>query len=143
MNYDDAYPTCSETHVTLRVFPGELGTPTVTSALGLEPTSTQLARQRVENPPGPASAALPAGWFLSSEGIVASKDARRHLDWLLDQLVPRAGSLLQLRSRGASMDVSCFWASAHGHGGPTVSSSQSSKLAALGLDLWFDVYSDG
>jgi hypothetical protein len=142
VDYDDTYSTCSETFVSLRVLPGELGVPSVSSALGLEPTQAQVHRPRAESQSGRATAAVPAGWFLSSKGLVESKDVRRHLDWLLDQLIPKAEALQRLRSRGAIIDVSCYWVSAHGHGGPALSAAQSAKLATLELDLWFDVYCD-
>ena len=65
---------------------------------------------------------------------------RRHLDWLLSIIVPRADMIGALQSEGCRMDVSCFWASASGHGGPSVRPDQMGELARLGLELWFDVY---
>jgi hypothetical protein len=65
---------------------------------------------------------------------------RRHLDWLLSRIEPRADAIHALRSDGCCMDVSCFWVSASGHGGPSVLPAQMGPLARLGLELWFDVY---
>ena len=45
-----------------------------------------------------------------------------------------------LRRDGARISVSCFWTSAHGHGGPIVGVTQMKALAELGLDLELDVY---
>jgi hypothetical protein len=80
---------------------------------------------------------------LTSEGKVASRDLRRHLDWLLDQI--DADMILQARVKAGKSDVSCFWSSATGHGGPTVDPEQMAKLAEHGLQLWIDFYdsSDG
>lgn len=38
------------------------------------------------------------------------------------------------------MDISCFWASAYGHGGPALSPQSMQKLAQLELEIGFDVY---
>jgi hypothetical protein len=65
---------------------------------------------------------------------------RRHLDWLLDQLLPLKATLDSLRADGASLDVSCFWVSAFGHGGPEVAPAQAAKFATLDLSFWFDFY---
>src|SRR5262245_50739220 len=130
MEYNDEYPTCGRTYATVRIF--GLPATEVESTLGL--ISTQMQSASVV-PPGP-----PNGWFLSTEGAIVSRDIRRHLDWLLDRLEPKAAALAELRSRGASVDVFCYWLSASGHGGPTLSPSQAKKLAALDLECGFDVY---
>ena len=72
--------------------------------------------------------------------MVESRDVRRHLDWLLSRIDPRADAIHSLRSDGCRMDVSCFWVSASGHGGPSVLPAQMGPLARLGLELWFDIY---
>lgn len=141
--YDDAYPSCVRTSATLRIYPGALDPDEVTLRLGVEPS---LVQRRGE-PLGPGQRKLAAlnAWFLSSEGeVVDSRDARRHLDWILDRLEGgRAGALAELRRGGAAVDLSCYWLSARSSGGPTLSAPQMGRLAALGLDLWFDVYFHG
>lgn len=136
-DYDDDYATCAETYATLRVY--ELAPQVVTSALGLEPDSTQT-RGDAMYPRAGSPLYRVDGWFMTSRGFVASRDVRRHLDWLLDRLEPCASALRDLRSAGARMDVSCFWASASGHGGPALSPKQSQRLGNLDLEVWFDVY---
>ena len=134
MPYNDDYATCERTYASFRVYgvpPGE-----VTRALALEPSDSQSEGEARTI----GSRAKPDGWFLSSKNSIESRDVRRHLDWLLDLLGPQATALRDLRQRGAVMDVSCFWLSASGHGGPTISPEQATKLAALDLDCWFDVY---
>ena len=133
--YNDDYPTCSSTYATLRVYFGAISPDEISSRLNLEPSRTQFAEVR-----GPGIMDVPAGWFLTSEGAVDSNDVRRHLDWLLHQIADKSSVFDSLRSAGVSIDVFCYWLSASGHGGPTLSPTQMSVLASLGLDVGFDVY---
>ena len=131
------YPTCQRTYATFRVYPASLDPADVTARLGIEPSDWQ--RRCESRKPGGRPAKL-HGWFLSSDGVVKSRDVRRHLDWLLSRIAPRAAAIHALRSDGCRMDVSCFWVSASGHGGPSVLPAQMGPLVQLGLELWFDVY---
>ncbi len=131
------YPTCERTYATLRIYPESLDPSEVTARLGIQPSDWQ--RRGESRRPGSRPAKL-SGWFLSSEGAVESRDVRRHLDWLLSHIAPRGDVIRALQSEGCRMDVSCFWVSASGHGGPSVRPAQMGELARLGLELWFDVY---
>ncbi len=133
--YNDLYPTCEETYATLRIYPDALDPDEVTERLGVTPTKVQ----RVGDKRGSYTCDL-NGWFLCSNGQVHSRDSRRHIDWILDQVESCAEELENIRKSGGRADISCSWLSASGHGGPTVSPHQSNRLAALGLDCWFDVY---
>jgi len=65
---------------------------------------------------------------------------RRHLDWLLGQILPRADVLRELQeTAGISMNVNCIWWSATGGGGPTLWPEQMRRLADLNLECSFDV----
>ena len=134
------YATCEETYVTLRIYPGEIDPEEVTRILNLTPTGQQ--RRGAANP----SKRLPDrtfklhGWFLSSEGQVESTDSELHLDWLFQKLSGREDALERLRRSGAETDVACFWVSANGHGGPTLSPERAGQLERYGLTLWFDIY---
>jgi hypothetical protein len=55
-------------------------------------------------------------------------------------MLARADAVRGLQAGGCRMDVSCYWLSRSGHGGPAVSAAQMGELARLGLELWFDVY---
>jgi hypothetical protein len=143
MTYDDDWASCASTHVTLRIYPGTIAIEEVSRRLSLTPTRTQTSSHRHTRPDGKVQAARPAGWFVSSKLHVQSRDVRRHLDWLLDQLLPLRQELDSLRAEGALVDVSCYWLSAFGHGGPELSPTQASKLASLELPCWFDFYSQG
>ena len=41
MKYDDNYDTCERTYSTLRVYPGEISSNTITNTLMIEPSATQ------------------------------------------------------------------------------------------------------
>jgi len=131
--YEDDYKTCRATHATLRIF--GVASEEVTRVLGLSPTESMH--------PGDLHHGAPARhhvWLLHSKLVIDSRDVRRHLDWILDQLVARRQALRELVGRGARVDIFCYWMSASGHGGPTISPTQAAKLAELGIDLGFDVY---
>jgi Domain of unknown function (DUF4279) len=133
--YDDEYPTCELTHVTLRIYHETASPEVATEALGLDPDEVHDA---VRPPSGRGS--RPAVWLMSSEGKVDSLDVRRHLDWILDRLSGREEKLANLRQRGFVMDVLCRWDSI-GQGGPMLSPAQMGPLAKLGLTVGFDLYS--
>jgi hypothetical protein len=137
MDYDDDYATCDETFATLRIYPGTIMPDEVTRELGIGPSSTEVEGQlrSRRQPPSRCN-----GWFLCSKGQITSRDSRRHIDWLLDRLLPVRDALLGLRDRGARMDVFCFWVSAHGHGGPMLSVKQMKGLVELDLECGYDMY---
>lgn len=144
MEYIDDYGACERTYATLCVYTQAMDPAAVTEWLGVQPSRWQrvgelpsvasVSRGRISRP-----ATLNA-WFLSSENHVTSRDVRRHIDWVLDQIAGKSEALFVLQERGCIMDVSCFWRSACGHGGPTISPAQSRKLAEFNLDLGFDIY---
>ena len=131
------YPTCERTYATLRIYPESLDPSEVTARLGIEPSDWQ--RRGESRRPGSRPAKL-HGWFLTTEGAMDSCDVRKHLDWLLARVGPRADAIRALQEDGCRMDVSCFWVSRSGHGGPSVLPAQMRELARLNLELWFDVY---
>ena len=135
--YVDDYATCAATYATFRLYHLELDPTVVTARLRIQPSHVQRRGDiRSKNAP-PARV---GGWFLSSENAIDSRDVRRHLDWILDQLLPVSDELAALRAAGYDADVSCYWVSASGHGGPSINPSQSEKLVHLGLEVSFDVY---
>lgn len=139
--YDDAYSSCERTLAELRIYPGQRDPDWVTDFLGIEPTETNRKGEQHQNSLGIVRTVRISSWFLSSEGKVNSKDARRHLDWLLDALecAPTRVNAL-VTDETVRIYVICVWWSAAGHGGPTISPSQMARLAQLGLELGFDVY---
>jgi len=115
MLYNDEYPTCEETHATLRIYYDELNPDDVSSRLRLVPTESQKKGQIIHAP-----REAPVGaWFLSSQDHVQSRDVRRHIVWVIDQLSGREAIVRSLQDEGYQIDLFCFWASASGHGGPS------------------------
>lgn len=45
-----------------------------------------------------------------------------------------------LVARGWEPEISVFWMSDHGHGGPVLTPPTMARLAALGTHLWIDFY---
>ncbi len=133
--YNDDYPTCSRTFATLRIY--GLQPDEVTRRLQLAPTSVQVKGQQSDG----RRIGLD-GWFLSTEPHVASRDLRRHLDWVFTKIVPAESALREMKVQTTTVDVFCYWLSAQGHGGPTLSPSQSRMLAQLELELVLDLYVD-
>lgn len=136
--YDDDYPSCAETHATLRIFPKRMDPDEVTRMLGVEPTRWQRARPLGTDADGRRGASVSV-WYLESTGCVSSRDSRRHVDWILDQVFPQSAAIGTLVRMGCHIDLCCVWRSSGEAGGPTISPEQMHRLAALGIELWFDV----
>lgn len=135
--YIDDYATCDKTYATLRVYTGDMSPDFVSKILGVE-ASEKLYIGKIAD--GRLRPAKLNGWFLTSKGSIDSLDARRHIDWLLDQLIGKEDKLSKVIESANEVYVSCFWGSAQGHGGPRLSPSQMSKLVQLNLELDWDIY---
>ena len=134
--YSDDYKSCEETFVTLRVFSDAQPPDFVSNFLKLTPSRVQVKGEEL----GKKSICTSNGWFLSSEGAVNSKDARRHIDYLLDLVLPVKDKIDELQKSSAKIDITCYWLSKSCNGGPTLSKKQLRNLADLGVDFWFDFY---
>jgi len=139
--YNDEYPTCARTYATLMIYPEEIDPPIVTHHLGIEPSNWQRKEEAIElDGRRLPRVAILNSWSFTSKGQVDSRDSRRHIDWLLDQLDPKAKAIGILQEMGCRMVISCFWASRSGQGGPTLSPTQMKRLGELNIELWFDIY---
>jgi len=137
LKFSDDYRTCSYTYATLRVYPPDGITPEgITERLGIEPH--QVLHKGHCRPSGLVQRV--DAWLFGSEGKVVSKDSRRHIHWLLDQLEPCREALRQLANDGVSIDIVVRWDSSQGHGGPIHDQALSRRLADFEFDLWYDVY---
>jgi hypothetical protein len=136
--YDDVDPTCERTLASLRIY-SALTPDAVSNVLGIPPDDA-FARGdlAIGQRTGTTRIRKFSGWFLSSEGKVESRDLRRHLDWLLSKLEPRAAGLAQLQAtEGVSMNVTCIWWASSLGGGPTLWPMQMRALAELNLECSF------
>lgn len=135
--YDDNYPTCLETFATLRFYHVECSPEVVTAALGIEPSESQMKGMNMVN--GREVRRPLSGWFLRSRTKVESKDVRRHIDWILDQIRELGSNIQSLRVEGWRADINCCWVSV-GHGGPMLDPPQMADLALLNLTCGFNLY---
>lgn len=138
--YDDDYPTCAKTYATLCVFPGDIDPAAVTDRLEIEPSDWQRRGEVAARPGRPPKIATINGWFLGSKGQVDSRDSRRHIDWLLDRMTPKAEAVRSLQEMGCRMEIACYWRARSGPGGPIIPPTQMRRLAELNIELWFDFY---
>lgn len=137
---NDNYETCERTCAKLRIYGNDLDPSAITKLLGIQPSDSQKKGETRKNSYDRILVFKIGGWFLSSEDHVQSKDVRRHLDWILNQLVPKKEQLLQLQETiGITMDVNCIWWSAFGDGGPTLWPEQMGLLAELNLECGFEI----
>ncbi len=139
VSMEDDYPTCRETYVTLRVYHKTAEPAEVTRALGLEPSDAQMVGEVFEARNKKRTYEI-SGWFFCSKDAVESYDSEKHLDWLLSQIESKKNALAALKQQGWWMDISCYWDSDQGDGGPTLSPALLKRLAAAETTLWFDVY---
>ncbi|MHC5539745.1 DUF4279 domain-containing protein [Singulisphaera rosea] len=137
---DDESEMSVETFATFRVYPGEMDPSMITDRLRLQPSSWQRQGELVFSSRRPPRPAPINGWFLTSRDQVDSRDSRPHIDWLLDRLTPKAEAVRALQDEGCKMDISCFWLSKLGNGGPELPPAQMRRLADLNIMLWFDFY---
>lgn len=122
----------------MRIYPKTVHPDVITELLGIKPSSTSVAgKKNILGEP------ILNGWFLCTRGKIKSKDSRRHIDWILDKIEPVIEEVRALQKEGATIDIMCFWGSAAGNGGPTISPGQMRRLVKLDLEVWWDVYFEG
>jgi len=133
----DDNPDIDRAVAELRVYPGAMGPGEVSKRLGVAPTETLTIGQPVK--PESERRANCNGWFLTSEGRVGSKDIRRHLDWLIDELRPAREALLALQKEpNVRMFVFCaIWTNGQG-GAATLWPEHMRALADLNLECSFE-----
>jgi hypothetical protein len=137
--YDDAYATCEKTYATLCIYlPDQYDPNSLSEELGITPSRIQVKGENREG----SIMRWPTAWFLTTDEIIQSKDVRRHIDWLIDQLTGKEKIIQKLKVNSSKVEISCFWLSSSGHGGPMLSSNTMGRLGELGIVLGFDVYFD-
>ena len=139
-DYDDDYATCAKTYAGLRIYHDDLDPERITGLLGIEPSQIQIRGRVYTTSIGQEFTPQLGGWFLSTKGIIASRDVRRHVAWILDRFAGKDQILRSLQAEGYRMDIFCYWLSADGHGGPILSPEIMRRLGELELEVGFDIY---
>ena len=132
----NSYSTCLETYSTLRIFSNEITPAEISSILLIEPSKSFCKDELLAQP---GNRRKFNGWFLSSESKIDSNDTTQHTQWVITSILGKKDVVHSLRTRGAEIDICCYWVSA-GQGGPTISPSQMRSLGDLDLEIWWDVY---
>jgi hypothetical protein len=140
MDYNDTYETCERTIVELRIYSDSLVPAEISKCLSMTPSTSVTKGQLLISRSGDRQRVGKVNsWILSSEQHINSKDARRHLDWLLDQISEVKSALGELHSSGkVTLYVVCIWWSAFGNGGPRFWPRQLQRLGELELELEID-----
>src|SRR5262249_18283117 len=106
---------------TLRIYHDDLDAEEVTRLLGIEPSQAQIRGRAFTRSTGKEFIPPIGGWFLSTKGVTASRDARRHVDWILDRLAGKGEAWRLLRQQGHRIDMVRNRLRADGHNGPSIS----------------------
>jgi hypothetical protein len=138
-------PNCAETHVTFRIVGDDLDPENITNKLQIRPSA--VAAKGQTNPLSHMSKpqlARVGFWYLTTRGIVESKNLEAHLICLLDQLAPSSAQIRNLaNSSNLRVEFHCYWMSETGYGGPILSPKVLERISNLGATLDFDLYFSG
>jgi hypothetical protein len=135
--YDDDYSTCRETSAALRIMHLELEPDYISQQLEMVPS---WSRKKGEISDTSKRAARIGIWALDTEGIVKSRDLRRHIDWIIEQVSEKKPVLDELRRQAYRMDVFCLWVRSGGTGGPILSPHNMRGLGVLDLEIGFEFW---
>ena len=78
-------------------------------------------------------------WLMSSEQWVQSPRVETHLEWLLDQIEPKAEQLRTILKNGVTADFFCF-ASGNSPHPPSVPRAIRNRAESLGIEIGIDYY---
>jgi len=81
------------------------------------------------------------GWFFDTKEL-DSVDVTDHLDLLLKELKSYCVDMKKIKEMGCSYLTYCFWSSVSGNGGPELKPRQMAELAAMDMELHFDLWFD-
>jgi hypothetical protein len=150
-DYDDNYSGCVRTYATLRIYPGDIHPQEVTARLQITPSKFWVRDETLAALPVPTAGQKAAlgvghgakamhGWFLTTHGRQDSKDTRRHIDMLLEPLLPVAGEVEKLQRQGAVIDIISFWHASPQQGGPALAPRQLQALAVLNIAIAWNIF---
>ncbi|TQJ97608.1 uncharacterized protein DUF4279 [Achromobacter sp. SLBN-14] len=123
------------------IYPGGRHPDVITDIFHIQPTSVNVVGDVITNSRGRKRQIKNSGWFLSTEGLVLSKDIRQHIDWLVKIIYPRRHALKEIQNMDEmKITLKCVWFSLLGHSGPVLWPEQMKALAELDLECSFDIY---
>lgn len=138
-----------ETYATLRIYHADLDPALVSDLFELVPTKAWKMGDKVIVENGGKDSRTPSeieaqtgGWLLSSKHSVQSKNAMKHIEWMIDQLSGHGNSILKLQQAGFTLDLVIAWFSDSWNTCPALTPDLMLQVANLRLPLWFDVYLD-
>jgi hypothetical protein len=133
--YADDWPPCRHTYATLTISSKGLAPTLISELLWLKP----MSGHKVGDLSSRGVTETKNVWKITSRNNVDSRDCRRHIDWLLDQLDGKEMELRELQEKGAVITVVCYWESATGMGGPILGVNQMARLVHMSIDLGWDI----
>ncbi|MDH1523663.1 DUF4279 domain-containing protein [Achromobacter mucicolens] len=135
------YESCAECYARLMIYPGGRHPDVITDIFHIQPTSVNVVGDVITNSRGRKRQIKNSGWFLSTEGLVLSKDIRQHIGWLVKIIYPRRHALKEIQNMDEmKITLKCVWFSLLGHSGPVLWPEQMKALAELDLECSFDIY---
>jgi hypothetical protein len=135
---NDLYQTCERTYVNFCIY--YVDPELINQKLGIKPTDYSQKGALKIMPNGSEKIARIHTWFLGTKDLVLSKDLRRHLDWILEKIIPHEQQIIELQQiPDCKMQMRCVWWSKYGDGGPTIWPEQMEGLAKLNIELTISV----
>lgn len=130
------YPSCSYVYVEFIVY---CDFDNIKNIIDIIPSYRQSKGDIVENSLGRKRVVNLDLWKLSSENKIKSRDARDHIDYILENIYPNKGIIIRLQEFH-KMFISCVWFSSGDTGGPAIWPEQMRVLSDLNLELSFSFY---
>jgi hypothetical protein len=135
-------PQVQESHATFAIYGDNLDADLVSQRLSLEPDIARSKGDSILSRHRPIKQRTGV-WLMESASRIDSTSLQRHVEFLLSEIEPRRNEILRICDEYAAQAVIiCYWVPASFHGGPMLSSSLLSRIAAVGASLWFEVYPD-
>lgn len=129
-------PNCAATYASFRLFGPDIHPDAITRVLGISPTFQVAVGDITPKGTRPRTEGI---WSISTKGLLQSTNLEAHIAVLLDRLPT---DLRDHVPAGSRCEIACYWLSATGQGGPTLSSAVLARLGAAGIALDFDLYFD-
>lgn len=135
---DKDYPSCDDVYVDFFVY-CDFETIKDRFPANFIPTDQVTAGKPRVSKTGKIMVPKISNWTISSDKIINSKDARDHIDYVLDIIYPQKEHILKLQE-DFIMSMKCVWFAKGISGGPAVWPEQMSRLSELNLELGFSFY---